>query len=121
MRVRAGFFFISSLNSLKHNVRMKEKIKLIVSKISFDRWAIVSAFLVFVLIFNYLFSVELRITPNLRLKQKLDAVSNAATTTQKPVQVVQQNVSATEVKLPIKWADLGKRLIESGVIDKAKF
>lgn len=100
---------------------MKEKIKVVLRKISFDKWVVVSAILIFILLFNYLFNVEFKITPNLRLMQKLNPSSGVNAVTQKPNQVIQQNVLATEVRLPIKWSDLGKRLVDTGVIDKKKF
>lgn len=87
---------------------MKEKL---------NKWVLVSSILIFILLFNYLFSVELKITPNIKLTQKL----NPPLTSSKSNQVIQQNVPASEVRIPIKWNDLGKKLIESGVIDKTKF
>src|SRR3989344_2407723 len=84
----------------------------------FDKWALISSILIFILLFNYLFSIELKITPNFKLRQKLNPTNLS---TQKPNQVVQQNVIAEQVKLPIKWSDFGKQLVATGVIDKKKF
>lgn len=97
---------------------MKEKLKSLLRIFSFDKWALISSILIFILLFNYLFSVELKITPNFKLKQKL-SLSNAVA--QKPNQVVQQVVLASKIELPIEWADLGKRLMDTGVINKKKF
>ena len=101
-----------------HNLTMKEKIKSILEAVLIDKWVLISSILIFVLLFNYLFSIELKITPNFKLREKLNPSSVSAA---KPNQVIQQNVLTTEVKLPIKWGDFGKQLIEKGVIDKAKF
>jgi len=94
-----------------------QKIKNFLCIIAPNKWALVSSILIFILLFNYLFSVELKITPNIKLKQKL----NQSTTSTKPNQVVWQNVIASEIRIPIRWGDLGRKLIESGVIDKTKF
>ncbi|HLB51779.1 MAG TPA: hypothetical protein VJL30_02550 [Patescibacteria group bacterium] len=96
---------------------MKEKLQKITSLISFSKWALVSSVLVFILVFNYLFSIELRITPNYQSKKTQNDPANLAT---KPDQVVVQSIPQ-EVKLPIKWSDLGKKLVDTGVIDSTKF
>src|SRR3989344_1095545 len=101
-----------------HNLTMKEKIKSILEAVLIDKWVLISSILIFVLLFNYLFSIELKITPNFKLREKLNTSSVSAA---KPNKVIQQNVLTTEVKLPIKWGDFGKQLIEKGVIDEAKF
>lgn len=98
---------------------MKEKLKKLLYIVTPNKWTLISSILIFILLFNYLFSIELKIAPNFKLKQKLNP-SNALNSL-KPNQVVQQNVIASEVKLPIKWADLGKKLVDTGVIDKNKF
>lgn len=98
---------------------MREKLKNLLYKITPNKWTFVSSVLIFILLFNYLFSIELRITPNVRLKSKLNSITEPNSS--QPNQVTQQNVIASEIKLPIKWADLGKKLIDSGVIDKNKF
>jgi len=98
---------------------MKTKIKKLVQLITPNKWSLISSILIFILLFNYLFSIELKITPNLKPKEGLNLYNTP--NTQKPNQVVQQNAIASQVRLPIKWADLGKKLIDAGVIDKTKF
>jgi len=97
---------------------MKEKLQRIINIISFSKWALVSSVLIFILIFNYLFSVEIRITPNNKIKG--NPLNSANQSSDKPQQVIEQRIPQ-EVKLPIKWADLGKKLTETGVIDNKKF
>ena len=97
---------------------MREKLKKLVDIVASGKWALISSILIFILLFNYLFSIELKVTPNFRFKQSLRSGELKQKSTN---QVVQQNVIASEVRLPIKWADLGKKLIDTGVIDKNKF
>jgi len=96
---------------------MKEKLQKIINLISLSKWALVSSVLIFILIFSYLFSIELRITPNVRTKK---IQTDPASLNSKPNQAVVQTIPQ-EVKLPIKWLDLGKKLVDTGVIDNAKF
>ncbi len=98
---------------------MKEKLKKLLYVITPNKWVLVSSVLIFILLFNYIFSIELKITPNFKLKEKLNSAN--VSSLQKPNQVIQQNVIASETRLPIRWADLGKKLIDTGVIDKNKF
>ena len=98
---------------------MKEKLSKFIGSFIQNKWGFISSILIFVLLFNYLFSIELKISPNVRLRNKLNSITEPNSPL--PNQVIQQNVIASEVRLPIKWADLGKKLIDSGVIDKNKF
>ena len=96
---------------------MQEKLKKILKMLSLSKWMLVSSILIFILIFNYLFSIELRITPNyLSKKTQKDPVGLASKSSQTVIQEIPQ-----EVKLPIKWSDLGKKLVDTGVIDNDKF
>ncbi|OGC48624.1 hypothetical protein A2W32_04005 [candidate division WWE3 bacterium RBG_16_37_10] len=97
---------------------MKEKLQRIINLISLGKWALVSSVLIFILIFNYLFSIEIRITPN--YKTKGNPLNSSNQSSDKPQQVIEQKIPQ-EVKLPIRWADLGKKLNETGVIDNVKF
>ena len=99
---------------------MKAKLKnLLLYIVTPNKWVLISSILIFILLFNYLFSIELKITPNFKLKQRLNSTNVSSPL--KLNQVIQQNVIPSEIRLPIKWADLGKKLIDTGVIDKNKF
>src|SRR3990167_4033296 len=89
---------------------MKEKLSKFIGSFIQNKWGFISSILIFVLLFNYLFSIELKISPNVRLRNKLNSITEPNSPL--PNQVIQQNVIASEVRLPIKWADLDKKLIE---------
>ncbi|EKD99958.1 MAG: hypothetical protein ACD_22C00127G0008 [uncultured bacterium] len=84
------------------------------------KWLLLSAVIIFLFLFNYFFSIGIRITPkrqsNVAGTNKLTASS--INTIPNKVITVQP---VTKVVLPISWGDFGKRIVADGVIDKTKF
>lgn len=84
------------------------------------KWLLLSAVIIFLFLFNYFFSAEIRITPKRifnigNTNRPTASAANSITNTVNNAQI------ATKVVLPISWSDLGKRMIADGVIDKTKF
>lgn len=87
-----------------------------------NRWILISSGISLLFVYNYMFSTEIRVTPNVKFLSRIstDKRADSEKTTQALGEVPKAN-SVTSVTLPIKWGDLGKRMVEDGVIDRTKF
>ncbi|MBI2632803.1 MAG: hypothetical protein HYW78_00220 [Parcubacteria group bacterium] len=80
-----------------------------------------------VLVFNLFFTLDVKISSKRGFKKVSKIPQNENKSASVPDQAAQlsaateKKVLPDEVIIPIKWGDLGKKLIESGVIDKEKF
>jgi hypothetical protein len=87
-----------------------------------NNWALISAIIALFFMYNYMFTTEIRITPNVKFVNKLSAAQrNKPINKAKAEPEVFDTKAVTQVTLPISWGNLGKRLVEDGVIDRTKF
>ncbi len=87
-----------------------------------NNWALISALTALFLIFNYMFTTEVRITPNIKFPNNITAnQGNKPITNAQEVPQITDIKAVTQVTLPVSWGNLGKKMVEDGVIDKTKF
>jgi hypothetical protein len=94
---------------------------------NFNKWVLISAIIVLFFIYNLIFSTEVKISPNTKFisnfsgKRNNNVSKTNVSKTNEPSTQTASVAIATKVTLPIQWGDLGKRMVEDGVIDKTKF
>jgi hypothetical protein len=84
------------------------------------KWLLLSAVIIFLFLFNYFFSAQIRITPKKLFN--IPGINKPIRASIAPIGTKGINPQPiTEVVLPISWGDLGNKMVTDGVIDKAKF
>src|SRR3989344_3945727 len=111
---------------------MQEKLQKIIGRIRNFSWLeIVGVFAIGIFSINFLFGFSLTVTRkpvlNRLLGQKTGkpaAVSSSPVSTESPLPPLQIDTEIVlpqaGVELPVAWNDLGKKMVEAGVIDNAK-
>ncbi|MBI4100723.1 hypothetical protein HY439_03230 [Candidatus Microgenomates bacterium] len=89
-------------------------------------WMIVAFFLLATLAANFLFQIDLKISPRIQSLKKSGSAAPSASNTNGAgnVDITQlEKIVLPErgVELPVVWGDFGKKLIDAGVIDQTKF
>ena len=85
-----------------------------------QKWLVLSSVIILFFLYNYLFSTDIRISPNQRLLIGGNSSDNVVANKISSPETLKPQLP-TEVVLPISWGDLGKRMVDDGVIDKSKF
>lgn len=85
-------------------------------------WIALTAFLLLFIIFSQLFEINLNIQPKASfLKSDKDGQVNQTEDKIDQDKLKAQVIASEGIELPIEWGDLGKQMVETGVIDEEKF
>jgi len=87
---------------------------------NFKKWTLLSAIVALFFLYNLLFTTEVKVTPNIRFMNSVVSKNVPSISKTTKINNNPQIRPVTQVTLPITWADLGKRMINDGVIDRTK-